>query len=153
MAVSLGAFAAFAASQIATPGPANMAMLSTGAAYGFRAALPFVTGVVLGKQLIIWPTRVGQCVEIPPLRLLGVDRMNASSKHAPLMNIARRCDCYRMLPHAGLAVNRDKARASKGIHDVMDVARTAKKSFRQAQAVSWRLVQPRRLGPPISLLK
>ena len=32
MAVSLGAFAAFAASQIATPGPANMAMLSTGAA-------------------------------------------------------------------------------------------------------------------------
>ena len=46
MAVSLGAFAAFAASQIATPGPANMAMLSTGAAYGFRAALPFVAGVV-----------------------------------------------------------------------------------------------------------
>ena len=59
MAVSLGAFAAFAASQIATPGPANMAMLSTGAAYGFRAALPFVAGVVLGKQLIIWPIGFG----------------------------------------------------------------------------------------------
>lgn len=59
MAVSLGAFAAFAASQIATPGPANMAMLSTGAAYGFHAALPFVAGVVLGKQLIIWPIGFG----------------------------------------------------------------------------------------------
>ena len=59
MAVYLGAFAAFAASQIATPGPANMAMLSTGAAYGCRAALPFVAGVVLGKQLIIWPIGFG----------------------------------------------------------------------------------------------
>lgn len=36
-----------------------MAMLATGARYGFRAALPFVAGVVLGKQLIIWPIGFG----------------------------------------------------------------------------------------------
>ena len=59
MAVSLGPFPSLAASQLSTPGPANMAMLSTGAAYGFRAALPFVAGVVLGKQLIIWPVGFG----------------------------------------------------------------------------------------------
>ena len=29
----------------ATPGPANMAMLATGARLGFRAALPFMFGV------------------------------------------------------------------------------------------------------------
>ena len=52
-------FAAFAFSQVATPGPANMAMLATGARFGFRAALPFVAGVVLGKQLIIWPIGFG----------------------------------------------------------------------------------------------
>lgn len=49
----------FAASQIGTPGPANMALLATGARYGFRAALPFVAGVALGKQLIIWPIGFG----------------------------------------------------------------------------------------------
>ena len=49
----------FAASQIGTPGPANMALLATGARFGFRAALPFVVGVALGKQLIIWPIGFG----------------------------------------------------------------------------------------------
>lgn len=49
----------FAASQIGTPGPANMAMLATGARFGFRAALPFVAGVALGKQFIIWPVGFG----------------------------------------------------------------------------------------------
>ena len=49
----------FAASQIGTPGPANMALLATGARFGFRAALPFVAGVALGKQLIIWPIGFG----------------------------------------------------------------------------------------------
>ena len=52
-------FIPFAFSQVATPGPANMAMLATGARFGFRAALPFVTGVILGKQLIIWPIGYG----------------------------------------------------------------------------------------------
>lgn len=36
-----------------------MALLATGARFGFRAALPFVLGVALGKQLIIWPIGFG----------------------------------------------------------------------------------------------
>tara|TARA_B100001079_G_scaffold81983_1_gene70395 strand:- start:4513 stop:5100 length:588 start_codon:yes stop_codon:yes gene_type:complete len=52
-------FIPFAFSQVATPGPANMAMMTTGARFGFRAALPFVAGVILGKQLIIWPIGYG----------------------------------------------------------------------------------------------
>ena len=52
-------FLPFAFSQVATPGPANMAMMATGARFGFRAALPFVAGVILGKQLIIWPIGYG----------------------------------------------------------------------------------------------
>lgn len=59
MTISIASFAVFAASQVGTPGPANMALLTTGASYGFRAALPFVAGVVLGKQLVIWPVGFG----------------------------------------------------------------------------------------------
>lgn len=59
MSVAIISFSAFAASQVATPGPANMALLATGARFGFRAALPFVAGVALGKQLIIWPIGFG----------------------------------------------------------------------------------------------
>lgn len=59
MPVAAASFAVFAASQVATPGPANMALLATGARFGFRAALPFVAGVALGKQLVIWPVGFG----------------------------------------------------------------------------------------------
>lgn len=59
MSVAIASFAVFAASQVGTPGPANMAMLATGAAHGFRAALPFMLGVLFGKQLIIWPIGFG----------------------------------------------------------------------------------------------
>jgi len=59
MSVALASFAVFAASQVGTPGPANMALMATGARFGFRAALPFVGGVVMGKQLIIWPIGFG----------------------------------------------------------------------------------------------
>lgn len=59
MSIALLPLAVFAASQIGTPGPANMALLATGARFGFRAALPFVAGVALGKQLIIWPIGFG----------------------------------------------------------------------------------------------
>lgn len=59
MSVAVASFAIFAASQVGTPGPANMALMTTGARYGFRAALPFVAGVALGKQLIIWPVGFG----------------------------------------------------------------------------------------------
>jgi threonine/homoserine/homoserine lactone efflux protein len=59
MSVAATSFAVFAASQVGTPGPANMALLATGARFGFRAALPFVAGVALGKQLVIWPIGFG----------------------------------------------------------------------------------------------
>jgi threonine/homoserine/homoserine lactone efflux protein len=59
MSVAAATFAIFAASQVGTPGPANMALLATGARYGLRRALPFVFGVALGKQLVIWPVGFG----------------------------------------------------------------------------------------------
>lgn len=59
MSVMVSSFAVFAASQVGTPGPANMALMATGARFGFRAALPFVAGVALGKQLVIWPVGFG----------------------------------------------------------------------------------------------
>jgi len=59
MPVATASFAVFAASQVGTPGPANMALMATGARYGLRAALPFVGGVILGKQLVIWPVGFG----------------------------------------------------------------------------------------------
>ncbi|WP_372885814.1 LysE family translocator [Shimia sp.] len=59
MGVAVISFTAFAVSQVATPGPANMALLATGARFGFAAALPFVAGVALGKQLVIWPVGFG----------------------------------------------------------------------------------------------
>lgn len=68
MSVAAASFAIFAASQVGTPGPANMALMATGARYGLRAALPFVAGVVLGKQLVIWPVGFGlmQLAETAP---------------------------------------------------------------------------------------
>ncbi|WP_435136421.1 LysE family translocator [Pseudopelagicola sp. nBUS_19] len=59
MNVMISSFLIFASSQVGTPGPANMALLATGARFGFKAALPFVAGVALGKQLIIWPIGFG----------------------------------------------------------------------------------------------
>lgn len=52
-------FTLFALSQVGTPGPANMVLLSTGAKYGLKKAIPFVVGVIFGKQLIIWPIGFG----------------------------------------------------------------------------------------------
>ena len=52
-------FTLFALSQVGTPGPANMVLLSTGAKYGLKKAIPFVFGVIFGKQLIIWPIGFG----------------------------------------------------------------------------------------------
>ncbi len=59
MAVAVAQFMVFAASQVGTPGPANMALMTTGAKYGLSRALPFVAGVVMGKQLVIWPMGFG----------------------------------------------------------------------------------------------
>jgi threonine/homoserine/homoserine lactone efflux protein len=59
MGVEVIGFLIFAASQVGTPGPANMALMATGARFGLRPALPFVAGVALGKQLVIWPMGFG----------------------------------------------------------------------------------------------
>lgn len=59
MSVAVLPFIAFAASQVGTPGPANMVLMAAGARFGLRRALPFVAGVALGKQLIIWPLGLG----------------------------------------------------------------------------------------------
>lgn len=59
MSVAIFPFIAFSASQVGTPGPANMVLLTTGARFGLRLAWPFVAGVALGKQLIIWPLGFG----------------------------------------------------------------------------------------------
>jgi len=57
--VATASFLVFAASQVGTPGPANMALLASGAKFGLRRSLPFIAGVILGKQLIIWPLGFG----------------------------------------------------------------------------------------------
>lgn len=59
MSVAILPFLAFGASQVGTPGPANMVLLAAGARFGLRRSLPFVAGVALGKQLIIWPLGLG----------------------------------------------------------------------------------------------
>ena len=59
MGVEVIPFALFAAAMVGTPGPANMVLMTAGARYGLRPALPFVAGVALGKQLIIWPIGFG----------------------------------------------------------------------------------------------
>ncbi len=57
--IAFGPLLIFFASQVGTPGPANMALMATGARFGLRPALPFVAGVAVGKQFIIWPIGFG----------------------------------------------------------------------------------------------
>lgn len=80
MTIALGPLFVFAASQVGTPGPANMALLATGARFGFRAALPFVAGVALGKQLIIWPIGFGlmELAEKAPLLFEALKYISAA---------------------------------------------------------------------------
>lgn len=59
MGVEIFGFLIFAAAMVGTPGPANMVLLSVGARFGLHRALPFVAGVLFGKQLIIWPIGFG----------------------------------------------------------------------------------------------
>lgn len=80
MSIAILPLAVFAASQIGTPGPANMALLATGARFGFRAALPFVAGVALGKQLIIWPIGFGlmELAEAAPWLFIALKYISAA---------------------------------------------------------------------------
>lgn len=59
MSIAIAGLLSFTFAQVATPGPANMIMLATGARFGFRQVLPFVFGVALSKQFIIWPIGLG----------------------------------------------------------------------------------------------
>lgn len=59
MGIDILGFAVFATAMVGTPGPANMVVLAAGARFGLRAALPFVAGVILGKQFLIWPIGFG----------------------------------------------------------------------------------------------
>lgn len=79
MPIELVALIIFSVAQIGTPGPANMALLATGASFGFRRALPFVVGVVVGKQLIIWPLGFGlmQLAESWPVLFLVMKYLSA----------------------------------------------------------------------------
>lgn len=80
MSIAIVPLAVFAASQVGTPGPANMALLATGARFGFRAALPFVVGVALGKQLIIWPIGFGlmELAEAAPMVFTALKYLSAA---------------------------------------------------------------------------
>lgn len=80
MEIALASLFIFSASQIGTPGPANMAMLATGAAHGFRAAMPFMLGVLFGKQLIIWPIGFGlmQLAQSKPLLFTALKFVSAA---------------------------------------------------------------------------
>lgn len=59
-------FLIFAASMVGTPGPANMVVMASGARFGAQASLPFLGGVILGKQLIIWPLGLGLLSALDP---------------------------------------------------------------------------------------
>ena len=49
----------FAGSMVATPECTNMILLNAGSQFGFKKAIPFVFGIILSKQLIIWPIGFG----------------------------------------------------------------------------------------------
>ena len=59
MPLDLAAFLPFAFAVIGTPGPANVVLMTAGAAFGARRVLPFMFGVIFGKQFIIWPIGFG----------------------------------------------------------------------------------------------
>lgn len=59
MAIDIVSFIGFAVPMVATPGPANTVLMASGAAHGTRASLPFLAGVILGKQGVLWASGFG----------------------------------------------------------------------------------------------
>lgn len=43
-----------------------MVVMAAGARFGFRASIPFLAGVILGKQFIIWPLGLGLLTVLSP---------------------------------------------------------------------------------------
>lgn len=54
---------------VSTPGPANLLLLSTGAQYGYKKSIPFLSGLVFGKLLlnILFSLGLGLLVRDYPL--------------------------------------------------------------------------------------
>ena len=99
--VDLIPFAVFAMAMIGTPGPANMVLLTAGARFGLRPALPFVAGVVLGKQLVIWPMGFGLLAVIAEWPWLFVTLKYASVAY--ILYLAWRIAGARIAPGAAPA--------------------------------------------------
>lgn len=91
-------FLVFAAAMVATPGPANMVLLAAGARFGLRPALPFVAGVALGKQLIIWPIGLGLMAVIAQVPWLFAALKYASATY--ILYLAWRIAGSRIAPGA-----------------------------------------------------
>ncbi|GGE77720.1 LysE family translocator [Stappia taiwanensis] len=51
--------ATFMAAMIGSPGPANMALVASGLAFGVRPVLPFMLGTMSGFQMIFWLNALG----------------------------------------------------------------------------------------------
>lgn len=49
----------FCIAMVSGPGPANMLLMSAALKYGAKKTIGFLIGVILSKQLIIWPIAVG----------------------------------------------------------------------------------------------
>ncbi|MXU66238.1 LysE family translocator [Oceanomicrobium pacificus] len=100
MSVDIVSFAVFAGAMVATPGPANMVLLSAGAGFGLRASMPFVIGVALSKQAIIWPVGLGlmTAATAAPGLFLALKYLSA----AYIIYLAWRIASARIVPAAGV---------------------------------------------------
>ncbi|MEM8789158.1 MAG: LysE family translocator [Pseudomonadota bacterium] len=99
MGVDVGLFLMFAAAMVGTPGPANMVLLAAGARFGLRRALPFVAGVALGKQLIIWPMGFGLMALLTQMPLAFAILKYASAAY--ILYLAWRIAGARIAPGGG----------------------------------------------------
>ena len=60
----------FASIQVATPGPANVIIMANAMRFGVHPIMPFVAGVILGKQFIVWPIGFGLMLVLEKIPLL-----------------------------------------------------------------------------------
>ncbi|MEM6306602.1 MAG: LysE family transporter [Pseudomonadota bacterium] len=90
-------FTIYAASQVGTPGPANMAILAMAARYGTVQVVPFTLGVIFGKQFVIWP--------------LGFGLLELSTQYplvfSAMTYVAAAYICYLAWRVAGMSLNTD----------------------------------------------
>ena len=76
MSVDMAGFLIFAIAMVGSPGPANMVLMTSGARFGLRRSLPFVAGVALSKQAVIWPVGFGvlTLVQVTEILAKGGDK-------------------------------------------------------------------------------